>query len=270
MRKLRFKRDSPYQKIEIYDDHINGRRVRHLYLDSVEHSAIDLDSPDRPVWIYTDFVHLAWIFKKDSKRILVAGLGGGAMPMSLRRNHPRLVIDVVEIDSNIVSVANRYFGIKEDARLRIHTGDAHRYLKESDQTFDVIVLDVFKSKDNDLWMPPPLASVDFFRTAQKRLSRDGLIVLNLVGRLKGKARTTLAIIRKLEKLFPQVYLFPIFLKKAPNLEEERNIIVICAMDKKRLSSKTIIRRAQKLADGGRCSLRNLPEYAENHFSFAKN
>ncbi len=268
MKKLRFRGRSPFQKIEVYDERAGGRRVRRLFLDSFEHSAVDLDHPGRPVWIYTDFVSLAALFNPDPVRVLIAGLGGGVMPLRLRRGHPRATIEAVELDPGVVSVAARYFGVKEGPRLKIHTGDACRFLAGSGRIFDLIVLDVFKRKGGELLTPSPFLSAGFFRTVREHLSRDGVLVFNLMGRLRGKAGATLAVIRKLEKVFPQVYLFPIFLKKAPDLSEERNIMIVCTMDPKRLGARAIMRRAKRLAGRRAASFRRLPEYAENYLSFA--
>lgn len=269
MKRLRFKHTSLHQRIEVYDDRIKGREVRRLYLDAVEHSAIDRTNPNRPVWIYTDFVHLAWIFKSSPRSVLVAGLGGGVMPMSLRRKHSDLTIDVVEIDPVVADVSRKYFHMKEDARMRIHVGDARHFLKETKQRFDIILLDVFKSKNDDLWLPPALASKSFFNNVSNRLSEKGVVVLNLIGRLRGKASATLKIVGKLEGLFPQVYLFPIFLKKAPNLAEERNILVVCTRDGERVSARAIQRRARLLASESRSRFLGLPEYAENYYELEK-
>lgn len=265
MRKLRDRRRSPRQTIEVQDDIIGGRRIRRLLLDSAEHSAIDLDDPARPVWVYTDFIHLAWIFKKDPERILIAGLGGGVMPLRLRRTAPKATVDVVEYDPEVVSVARRWFGIKEDARLSVHVDDARRFLEGSDGRFDLFVLDVFKKEGQDLRTPPPFLSEGFFRTALARLSKDGALVFNLIGRLQGRAAATLSVIRRLERVFPQVYLFPIFLKKAPDLSEERNIMVVCSMGKKRLGPEAVLRRAKRLAARDGAEFYRVPEYAENYY-----
>jgi spermidine synthase len=267
MKKLRHRGRSPYQTIEVYDDRLKGRRVRHLSLDGFEHSALDLADPKRPVWIYTDFVSLAALFNKDPRRVFIAGLGGGVMPLSLRRRHPRAVIEAAELDPVVAKAAARWFGVKEGPRLKILVGDARRLLKSADGVFDLIVLDVFRRKGGDLLTPSPFLSADFFRTVRAHLSRDGAFVFNLMGRLSGKAGATLAVVRRLEKAFPQVYLFPIFLKKAPDLSEERNIMVVCAMGRERLDARAIRRRARRLARARPAAFRRLPEYAENYLSF---
>lgn len=266
MRRLRFKERSRLQTIEVYDESAGGRRIRRLFLDSVEHSAIDLDRPGRPVWVYTDFIHLAWVFKRDPKRILVAGLGGGVMPTCLRRSAPRATLDVVEIDPAVVAVAERYFGVKQDGRMRIHVADARRHLRKTEEVFDLVVLDVFNTRDHDLHTPPPLLSEGFFKSVRSRMSPDGTLVFNLVGRLQGKAAATLSVIARLERVFPHVYLFPIFLKKAPDLSEERNIMVVCTMGGSALGPRALMRRAKRLAGSGGAAFRKVAEYAENYYS----
>ncbi len=44
---------------------------------------------------------------------LVIGLGGGALPMALRRMYPRVKVATVELDPEMAGVAKEYFGLKE-------------------------------------------------------------------------------------------------------------------------------------------------------------
>lgn len=53
---------------------------------------------------------------QDSSRAptaLVIGLGGGALPMALRRMYPRVKVATVELDPEMAGVAKEYFGLKE-------------------------------------------------------------------------------------------------------------------------------------------------------------
>lgn len=44
---------------------------------------------------------------------LVVGLGGGALPMALRRMYPGVKVATVELDPEIAGVAKEHFGLKE-------------------------------------------------------------------------------------------------------------------------------------------------------------
>lgn len=44
---------------------------------------------------------------------LVIGLGGGALPMALRRMYPGVKVATVELDPEIAGVAKEHFGLKE-------------------------------------------------------------------------------------------------------------------------------------------------------------
>lgn len=54
-------------------------------------------------------------FPAAPRRILLVGLGGGALPVYLHRHYPQAAIDVVEIVPEVVLAAERFFGFCQDA-----------------------------------------------------------------------------------------------------------------------------------------------------------
>ncbi|CAN0547202.1 unnamed protein product, partial [Ectocarpus sp. 8 AP-2014] len=44
---------------------------------------------------------------------LVIGLGGGALPMALRRMYPTVKVATVELDPEMAGVAKDHFGLRE-------------------------------------------------------------------------------------------------------------------------------------------------------------
>lgn len=46
---------------------------------------------------------------------LVIGLGGGALPMALRRMYPRVRVATVELDPEMAGIAKEHFGLKESS-----------------------------------------------------------------------------------------------------------------------------------------------------------
>jgi len=109
------------------------------------------------------------------KRVLIIGLGGGCMPMFLRTLYPEAEIDVVDIDPEVVSVAKRFFGFKEDTRLRAHVADGRKFVEESKLHYDLIFLDAY----GDSSIPRHLATLEFLALAKSRLTERGLVVGNV-------------------------------------------------------------------------------------------
>lgn len=50
---------------------------------------------------------------------LVIGLGGGALPMALRRMYPAVKVLTVELDPEMAGVAKEHFGLRESDGLKV-------------------------------------------------------------------------------------------------------------------------------------------------------
>ena len=109
-------------------------------------------------------------------RALVLGMGGGASIRALRAADPYAVIDAVEIDPVVVRVAAEQFGVEPDALLRIHTGDARRFLAASSDAYDVIQSDLFRGGPD---IPSHLATVEFYELARRHLRPGGVLMVNV-------------------------------------------------------------------------------------------
>lgn len=57
---------------------------------------------------------------------LVIGLGGGALPMALRRMYPSLKVVTVEIDPDMPGIAKEHFGLKESDDCKVRRGFEER------------------------------------------------------------------------------------------------------------------------------------------------
>jgi spermidine synthase len=61
---------------------------------------------------------------------LLIGLGGGALPMALRRFYPKLAVTVCELDPQMLDLATRWFGFQEGPALRVVVGDGLVYAQQ--------------------------------------------------------------------------------------------------------------------------------------------
>ena len=91
-------------------------------------SRMDLGNPARLVAPYMQAMMLALLWRPEPLRVHVLGLGGGRIPVFLRRCYPRLQIDCTEIDREVYGLAVRCFGFRPDARLNITIGDGRDFL----------------------------------------------------------------------------------------------------------------------------------------------
>ena len=199
-----YETQTPYQELEVTE--LNSTRT--LYLDDQRHSAMDVDDPTRHVYDYTRYFHLPFLLADDPDdidRVLFVGGGGFSGPKRFVEEYDATV-DVVEIDPEVIEVAERYFAVdRSHERLNVHQGDGRRFLRETNHTYDLIVLDAYK-KDK---VPFQLTTVEFFELARDRLSADGTLHANVVSAENGPAsKFYRAEYRTLSEVFPQVYTFP--------------------------------------------------------------
>jgi len=197
-----YETQTPYQQLRIVDD--DG--VRTLYLDGVRHSAKDLDRPNRYVFEYTRYFHLPLLFREnpDIDRVLFIGGGGFSGPQRYEHEY-NVTVDVVEIDPAVVGAAKQYFGVEPSPTMRINTMDGRVFLQETNRTYDVIVLDAYRSDQ----VPHHLTTVEFMRQVRGHLSEDGVVVANVISARSGVGSEFYrAQYRTMDQVFPQVYSFP--------------------------------------------------------------
>jgi spermidine synthase len=115
-------------------------------------------------------------------RVLQVGLGAASITRFLHRYRPATQVTVVEIDAAVVTAARQYFRLPEEsAALRIVLGDGHEYVATRDRRFDLIVVDGYDGKGR----AGMLDSEPFYLNCRRRLTRNGMLSVNLLTRTRG-------------------------------------------------------------------------------------
>lgn len=254
-----YRRDSFYHRIVV--EEVNG--IRHLKFDASFQSSMDTKNPDRAVFVYTDYLHLGLIFKPDTKKVLFIGLGGATVPKKFRKDYPEMTIHIVEIDPAVKEVAEQFFYFLEDEQMKVFIDDGRVYLRKTKEIYDMIVLDAYHGgRHGEIMLPFHLTTREFLKLASLRLSKDGVLVFNLVGRLEGpQSRVTRAILKTYQFVFPEFYLFPVEMKRMPWLYGQRNLTVIAPKKALRMTPEAVIARAKKLIRDGKVKIAQFAEYA---------
>ena len=114
--------------------------------------------------------------------VLQIGLGSASITKFLYRARPAARITVVETLPEVVAAARQYFRLPDDDdRVRIEMGDGHDYVLQGKSRFDLIVVDGFDSQGR----PGMLDTEPFYMMCRERLSRRGLMSVNLLTRRRG-------------------------------------------------------------------------------------
>jgi len=120
--------------------------------------------------------------KQWPRNALLIGLGAGSLAKFIYRNLPDCRTTVVEINPQVEFIARQYFKLPDDPRrLDVVIGCGADYMLSGDKPFDLILVDGF---DPDA-RAGALDTLPFYLACRARLSEDGLLGINLLGRNKG-------------------------------------------------------------------------------------
>lgn len=140
-------------------------------------TCINNSAPQQLVLEYTRGLMSSLYIIPNPQKVLVIGLGGGVIPMSLRSLYPNLAIDVVELDPVVLNVAKDYFNFSEDALLNAYVDDGRVFVRKQLRagiSYDLIIIDAF---DKD-YIPEHLLTYEFLNQIKGILSPDGIIAAN--------------------------------------------------------------------------------------------
>ncbi|MDF1622949.1 spermidine synthase [Pseudohongiella nitratireducens] len=168
---------SQYRDIVVTE--FNGQRCMlfNVVRGDMNQTCMDLSDPERLIFTYTKMSFAGLLFNPQPERILIAGLGGGTIPMTLRELYPDAEMDVVEIDPAVVTVAKDWFNYQEDAKHEVHVVDARVFIKRAGlrgEKYDFIMLDAFSGE----YIPEHLLSREFLQEVKTLLTDDGILVAN--------------------------------------------------------------------------------------------
>jgi spermidine synthase len=231
--KTLFTKTSDHHQIVITDD----GQVRHLKFGDSLQSGMYVVDPARSDFRYTEYFHLAWVFKRDIGSVLFLGLGGGSTPKKFHLDYPAITMDIVEIDPVVVEVAERYFHFQSGPRLNVIVDDARAYLGKTAKQYDLIVHDAYFSEA----VPFHLLTREFFHLAVKRLTPSGVFAFNLISDVVGPESSLFRAVYKCwQELFTAIHVFPV--------EGKRNIVMIGCRTGEPLPKDEVVRQAALLRD----------------------
>ncbi len=196
---------------------------------------VDLNRPHHLQVPYTQVMFATYLVKPAQERVLMLGLGGGAMIHFISHYHPELKVDAVEIDPVVIRIAEEHFGIRSEKNVRVVTDDAFRYVRETGERYDAIYLDTFlkPSPDTDsTGKPLKVKTLDFYKDLQARLSPGGVVAFNL-----NRHDDLNEDLQTIREAFPHVYVFRV---------DFGNIIVLGATSPRRVDQATLRARAAEL------------------------
>ncbi|MFD2205604.1 polyamine aminopropyltransferase [Kiloniella antarctica] len=164
-----FEGQTDFQNVSIFDNNLLGRV---LVLDD----AVQITEFDEHIYSES-MVHVPMVSHPAPKRVLIIGAGDGTVLREVLKHEALTQVTMVEIDGALVKICHEHLsdilhGAFDDPRLNLIIGDGAKYLRESDQEFDVIIIDSTDPDDNST----ALFTNAFYGYAKARLAKGGIIV----------------------------------------------------------------------------------------------
>lgn len=196
---------SPLQEILVFENPWFGRV---LALDGI------VQLTERDEFVYHEMLAQVPLHAHPRPRrvAIIGGGDGGTLREVLK--HPEVERAVlVEMDEAVVRVSRRFFpGLSagfDDPRARIVIQEGSQFLRETDERFDLILVD----STDPIGPAEGLFTEEFFRTAAERLE-EGMLVAQTES-LYFHWRFTARVQRRLRRVFPRVDLYTVPLSTYP-------------------------------------------------------
>jgi spermidine synthase len=226
-----YENTSTYNTIVVTEE--NGLRILRFGKDGVRQSVVKPGSPEYLELPYAKVALVGLALAEEPRRFLVVGLGGGTLPMFLRKYYPSAIIDAVEIDPDVVYVARRFFGFREDARTKAHVGDGRQFIEKSGQPYDVIFLDAFGADS----VPAHLTTQEFLQAVQRAVTPGGVVVGNLWGRASNPLYDSM--VRTYQEVFDELFIL--------DVRDAANKILLALPRKQPVSRDELTQLARKVS-----------------------
>lgn len=183
-----YQTDGFYSNIHVYEQTFNARSdsfldsdttptFRFLKLDTNYASAI-IPGSTTAIYTYVQLADTYTTMNPEASSYLVLGGGAYTIPRQIYHSDDAMQISVVEIEPKLLDVAYEYFELPDDPRITPYQQDARLFLQNTTAEYDVIYLDIFNSGH---YIPPHLATVEFFSALKSRLSPEGVVYINSIG-----------------------------------------------------------------------------------------
>lgn len=194
-----FAKQTKFQQMEIV---VTPNYGRCLILDG------KMQSSEYDEYVYHEaLVHPALLTHPNPKKVFIVGGGEGATLREVLRYPSVEQAVMVDIDQEVVEACRKYMpewhrGAFDDPRTKLIFTDARKYLEETKETYDVVIIDISEPvEEGPAYL---LYTREFYHVAQKRLTKDGLISLQAGTTSVTALMCFAAVYQTLKSVFPIV------------------------------------------------------------------
>lgn len=218
-----------YGLIEVVD----RGECRSLYFETpIQQSSINLRQPEQLVFEYYRALCIALLFQTAPSKVLILGLGGGALARFLHDALPDAGITSVEFREAVVDVAYEHFQVPVSQRLETWVADAHSFVAQTDQMFSVVFVDLYDA----LGMSEALSSMAFFDSCRAVMPREGVMAINLW-------RTDKEGLERVQEVLHQVFGEGVVYL---DVDDANTVALVFISEQSQVSAKLLRQRAREL------------------------
>lgn len=159
--------------------------------------------------------HIGFEKIKTFKNILVLGVAGGSVIKTLKEEIDyKGNITGIELDPEIIEIANNYFNLDKTEGVSIIIDDAKQFVAKTKEKYDLVIVDIFQDKS----MPEFLFEADFTENIKGIVNTQGYILFNtMVLNRKDKERN---------KAYTELFDNSFQVDSYPGLENYNEIFII--------------------------------------------
>ena len=170
--KILFEKVSSFHNIKVIENEIG----RFLHYDDTYQAGFINTKYYKGNLPYINYFLLPYFYKKSLKKVLLIGLGTGKIVDDLFNLFPDIeCFDVVDIEENILEIANKYFDFRLNNRTYFYLQDGFVYLKTTKNKYDLIIVDVA----NNEGIEERFIENSYFSLIKSHLKKSGLFISNL-------------------------------------------------------------------------------------------
>jgi spermidine synthase len=145
--------------------------------DKALQSVINLDAPQQLELPNLQYLLSVLLFMPSPRRILMLGTAAGSLLHFLQHHYPQADVTAVDIDAELIDQLLRLQILPAPGkRLTYVNDDAARYIAQSDQSYDLVLVDVF----NGAQSPPWLLEKTSIQQLYQRTACGGALAYNLL------------------------------------------------------------------------------------------
>lgn len=196
--KVLFSGKSDFQTVDIVETKGHGKMLLNDGLIMVT---------ERDEFAYHDMItHVPLFVHPSPKNVLVIGGGDGGTAREVIRHHGVEKCTMVEIDAMVVDACKQHIpqtaAALDDDRIQLIIGDGVQFVNETQEKFDVIIVD----STDPIGPAQPLFGEAFYQDVFNCLTDDGIVVSQ--GESSWYAlEIQQSLLKVLNKVFPQSYLY---------------------------------------------------------------